>query len=116
VLANQNEDALPYGNFVLPTGQWYFLPMKNLSLNFLPNPESNLIFWPLAGNWRGITKNKLSAPTDNQIYGVPANQFSPSAGTTPINRTFTPPFSLAHRHPTPLLWLYHKKESTDHYS
>jgi len=24
----------------------------------------------------------LSAPTDNQIYAVPANQFSPSAGTT----------------------------------
>jgi len=25
---------------------------------------------------------KSSAPTDNQIYAVPANQFSPSAGTT----------------------------------
>jgi len=25
---------------------------------------------------------KLSAPTNNQIYGIPANQFSPSAGTT----------------------------------
>jgi len=24
----------------------------------------------------------LSAPTDNQIHAVPANQFSPSAGTT----------------------------------
>jgi len=24
----------------------------------------------------------LSAPTNNQIYGVPANQFSPSASTT----------------------------------
>jgi len=24
----------------------------------------------------------LSAPTDNQIYAVPANHFSPSAGTT----------------------------------
>jgi len=24
----------------------------------------------------------LSAPTDNQLYVVPANQFSPSAGTT----------------------------------
>jgi len=24
----------------------------------------------------------LSAPTDNQIYGLPANQFSPSAGTS----------------------------------
>jgi len=27
----------------------------------------------------------LSTPTDNQIYGVPANQFSPSAGTTLID-------------------------------
>jgi len=27
----------------------------------------------------------LSAPTDNQIYAVPANQFSPSAGTTLID-------------------------------
>jgi len=26
----------------------------------------------------------LSAPTDNQIHAVPANQFSPSAGTTLI--------------------------------
>jgi len=24
----------------------------------------------------------LSAPTDNQIYALPANQFSPSPGTT----------------------------------
>jgi len=29
---------------------------------------------------------KLSAPTDNQIYGVPANHFSPSAGTTLIKK------------------------------
>jgi len=28
---------LPNGDFVLSTGKWYFLPMKNLSLNFLPN-------------------------------------------------------------------------------
>jgi len=28
---------LPNGDFVLSTGQWYFLQMKNLSLNFLPN-------------------------------------------------------------------------------
>jgi len=27
-------------------------------------------------------KIKSSAPTNNQIYGVPANQFSPSASTT----------------------------------
>jgi len=27
-----------------------------------------------------------SAPTDNQIYAVPANQFSPSAGTTLANK------------------------------
>jgi hypothetical protein len=30
----------------------------------------------------GQQKRKSSAPTDNQIYGLPANQFSPSAGTT----------------------------------
>jgi len=29
----------------------------------------------------------LSAPTDNQIYAVPANQFSPSAGTTLLQHT-----------------------------
>jgi len=28
----------------------------------------------------------LSAPTDNQIYAVPANQFSPSPGTLGRNR------------------------------
>jgi len=26
-------------------------------------------------------KNRPTQPTDNQIYGIPANQFSPSAGT-----------------------------------
>jgi len=31
---------------------------------------------------------KSSAPTNNQIYGVPANQFSPSAGTTLLNIPF----------------------------
>jgi len=32
---------------------------------------------------RGTTKkSKSSAPTDNQIYGLPSNQFSPSACTT----------------------------------
>jgi len=30
----------------------------------------------------GQQKIKLSAPTNNQIYGLPANQLSPSAGTT----------------------------------
>jgi len=30
----------------------------------------------------------LSAPTDNQIYAVPANQFSPSAGTTLLANVF----------------------------
>jgi len=29
----------------------------------------------------------LSAPTDNQIYTVPDNQFSPSAGTTLVMNT-----------------------------
>jgi len=31
---------------------------------------------------RDHKKERLSAPTNNQIYGVPANQFSPSAGVT----------------------------------
>jgi len=31
---------------------------------------------------RDNKKGKSSTPTDNQIYGVPANQFSPSEGTT----------------------------------
>jgi len=35
-------------------------------------------------------QKKSSAPTDNQIYGLPANQFSPSAGTT------QPPNSILH--------------------
>jgi len=30
---------------------------------------------------RDNKKEKSSAPTDNQIYEAPANQFSPSAGT-----------------------------------
>jgi len=42
-----------------------------------PIRNQNLIFWPLVRQ-----QKKLSAPTDNQIYTVPANQFSPSAGTT----------------------------------
>jgi len=29
---------------------------------------------------------KSSTPTDNQIYAVPANQFSPSAGTTLLHQ------------------------------
>jgi len=31
---------------------------------------------------RDNKKEKSSAPTNNQIYGIPANHFSPSAGTT----------------------------------
>jgi len=29
-----------------------------------------------------VKKENSSTPTDNNIYGIPANQFSPSAGTT----------------------------------
>jgi len=49
-----------------------------------PIRNQNLIFWPLASVLGKIGEGhkKLSAPTDNQIYGLPANQFSPSAGTT----------------------------------
>jgi len=31
---------------------------------------------------RDNKKEKSSAPTDNQIYALPANRFSPSEGTT----------------------------------
>jgi len=40
------------------------------------NQESKFDFLAL------VEIDKKSAPTDNQIYWVPANQFSPSAGTT----------------------------------
>jgi len=51
-----------------------------------PIRNQNLIFWPLANDFGKLTrdnkKEKSSAPTDNQIYVVCANQFSPSASTT----------------------------------
>jgi len=43
----------------------------------------------------GQQKLKLSAPTDNQIYAVPANQFSPSPGTTlTVYVVFSPKLNL----------------------
>jgi len=50
-----------------------------------PIRNQNLIFWPLVHVLWKIDEGqqkKLSRPTDNQIYGLPANQFSPSPGTT----------------------------------
>jgi len=38
---------------------------------------------------RGTQKIKSSAPTDNQIYAVPANQISPCLGTTLILAALT---------------------------
>jgi len=35
---------------------------------------------------RDNKKEKSSAPTDNQIYGLPANQFYPSADTTLVEK------------------------------
>jgi len=37
--------------------------------------DTNVLF-------RGVLFGRNSSPTDNQIYGLPANHFSPSAGTT----------------------------------
>jgi len=45
------------------------------------NQESKFDFLATCEKWQ---KRKLSAPTNNQIYGVPANQISPSAGTSLI--------------------------------
>jgi len=51
-----------------------------------PTRNQNLIFWPLANVWRKLTRDnkkfKSSEPTDDQIQGIPANQFSPSIGTS----------------------------------
>jgi len=45
---------------------------------------------------RDNKKEKSSAPTDNQIYAVPANQFSPSAGTTLIPNSVISVISAFH--------------------
>jgi len=63
-----------------------------------PIRNQNLIFWPLANVLGKLTrdnkKEKSSALTDNQIYAVPANQFSLSAGTSldfiKLRRAYTP--------------------------
>jgi len=75
-----------------------------------------LNFWPLANVLRKLTrdnkKQKSSAPTDNQIYAVPANQFSPSTGTTlslvnlkqPENQILIPDWSYFHC-PDKVVWV-----------
>jgi len=59
---------------------WRLIPSYPLEIG--PIRNQNLIFWPLAVRTIFIFCCPSSAPTDNQIYRLPANQFSPSPGTT----------------------------------
>jgi len=70
----------------------FFVVPHQFSQDISEWPENQILIpdWvyfhcPGATLTRDNKKEKLSSPTNNQIYGVPANQISPYAGTSLVS-------------------------------